>query len=262
MAAARMGAGIVGVVVMVATVGFAVFRTDLLLSRLEVGPLGSEADADRVLPQLASAYGPADAWRALPAVELELVGEVPFVPARLLFGMAPTTPHTALTVRFEPGRHGVYGYVQDGVRGCADTRSERDGRGLLLDSVHHLFTLPFSVGDVPFRRSVSTAGPDGSTGTFLTWGDDPEPTSAFDQVVLWTDGGRIARMDTTGRDVAPFIVAAVPYDGTAEVEGAPGFLLPHTATIQRGPGGSIVHRWELRRARVIDDIGCILGTNP
>jgi hypothetical protein len=224
---------------------FAALRTDLLLSSLEVGPLGSPQQANVVLRDLAAAHGSPASWARRPALTLRLRGYVPFFFARRAFGL--DEERVRLTIRFTPAEHGRYRYVlHDGSRsrrGAVDTRADRDGLGLLLDSVRHLFELPFTARAIPQRRGLAD-GPNGEHRAFFTWGDNVAATSAHDQIVLWTRGGRLSRMDTTGRDIAPFIVARVVFEGSVKLG---DHVLPRRATVY-GSGGELIHRWEIEAA--------------
>ncbi|MCA9526253.1 MAG: hypothetical protein KC549_08135 [Myxococcales bacterium] len=228
--------------------GLVVFKTDLLLEALPVGPLGDEAAADAWIAEVEGAHGARTDWLAQGEVELHTRGELAFLPVRLLFGLPLSSVDVDLTLRFRPDTHGPYAYtlrLGDAVRhGTADTRRDRDGLGVMLDSVRHLFELPWTPATVPFRRGLPPSA-DGLRGVFLTWGD-PRPTRQYDQVAAWTRAGRLVRMDTTGRDVAPFVVARVEYAGEVALG---GLRLPQTATVVRPGDGSLVHRWELVSAR-------------
>jgi hypothetical protein len=230
-------------VLLLGVAALVVFRTDLLLASLDVGPLGSEADAQHFLDEVGAFHGAPERWASQPAIEMKLRGSVPFTPARLAFGLEESD--VLLTLRFEPGVHGVYDYtLQDGDqtrRGRVDTRQDRDATGLVLDSVRHLFELPFVAASVPYRRGLPSVA--GRRRAFFTWGDPPTATSAYDQIVVWHEGGQVVRMDTTGRDIAPFIVARVEWDGRVELG---GFVLPRRAAVYNdGRDGAVVHAWAL-----------------
>lgn len=228
--------------------GLLVFHTDALLSELDVGPLGTEADVDVWMERVEAAHGARARWLQQGEVELTTRGSLPFVPVRAMFGLPVTTSEVDLTLTFRPDTHGPYRYaIRHGdqlLSGTSDTRTDRDGLGLMLDSVRHLFEVPWTAPTVPFRRGLGAAP--GLEGIFVTWGSDPRPTRSWDQVALWSRGGTVVRMDTTGRDIAPFILARVDFDGAVEL-GA--LRLPRTATISRADGEEVVHAWELVAAR-------------
>lgn len=245
----RRTARVVLTVVLTLAVGLAVvFHTELFLSSLDVGELGSEGDADDQISALVQGHGDPAGWKRRALVELRLRGTVPFAPARLAFGLHSTD--VELTLQFEPSNPGRYAFtLRDGVavsRGEVDTRGERDGLGLLLDSVRHLFELPFVAGQIPIRRGLSAA--DGTTRrAFFTWGTGPQPSPQHDQIVLFERGGRLVRMDTTGRDIAPFIVARVEFRGAVALG---DHRLPARATVlDAGSGRDVIHRWELVSVR-------------
>ena len=230
--------------------GIALFRTELFLASLDVGPFGSEAQADEMVDALREGHGAPEAWRRLGVVELSFRGEIPFIPARLSFG--GTSSNVTLRMRFRTDQHGEYHYwLRDGEderSGAADTRRGRDGLGLLLDSVRHLFELPLVAREIPLRRGLP-AQTDGSKRAFFTWGDSLAPNREVDQVVLSSMHGRLFRMDTTGRDIAPFILARVDFEGEVALRDV---RLSRRATIRDpGPDGDLIHRWELTGARVV-----------
>lgn len=220
------------------------WRTDLFLSALDVGPLGTEGEVDAWLERTARVHGSRAAWLEQGEVELTTRGELAFPPLRVMFGTGLADPSVELTLVFRPDTHGPYRYrLRQGdvvESGEVDTREGRDGIGFMLDSVRHLFEIPWSPPTVPFRRGLSTSR-DGRDGVFLTWGEDAHATRRYDQVALWSRDGRIERMDTTGRDVAPFIVARVDFEGELMLA---QLRLPRSATVT-DPKGKVVHRWEL-----------------
>lgn len=94
---------------------------------------------------------------------------------------------------------------------------------------------------VPYRRGLPSEA--GRRRAFFTWGDPPTATSAYDQIVVWHEGGQVVRMDTTGHDITPFIVARVEWDGRVELG---GFVLPRRAAVYNdGRDGAVVHAWAL-----------------
>lgn len=235
------------------------FHTDVLLSELEVGPLGAEAVADGWVERVSQIHGSRSAWLAQGEVELTARGELPFLPTRPIFGLPLSASEVELVLAFRPDEHGPYCYTLryggEERSGTVDTRGERDGLGLLLDSVRHLFEVPFSSPVVPLRRGLPPAA-DGLRGIFVTWGSDPHPTQAYDQVALWERAGRLVRMDTTGRDIAPFILARVDYAGEV---GLGSLRLPRSAIVRHADGRRVVHQWELLHARRVVPAG---GVSP
>ena len=221
-----------------------IFKTDLLLSELDVGALGSERAVDEWVSDVARVHGSRAAWLAQGEVELTTRGHLPFAPLRAMFGTALTDPTVELTLTFRPDTHGPYRYTLrqgDNVRtGQVDNRDGRGALGFMFDSVRHLFEVPWSAPVVPFRRGLAPSA-DGRQGVFLTWGADAQPTRDYDQVALWSREGRVVRMDTTGRDVAPFIVARVDLNGEVRLG---DLRLPKSASVV-DPKGKVVHEWEL-----------------
>ncbi|MCA9672731.1 MAG: hypothetical protein KC503_44355 [Myxococcales bacterium] len=239
----RLGIVLASVLVLLGALAFVAFRTNLLLSSLETGALGSEREADALLRGLAAAHGTPERWRSQGHLVMRVRGNVAFFAARRAFGLDQAK--IELTLRFRPNAPGRYHYVLvDGARvrrGHVDTRRDRDGLGLLLDSVHHLFALPFVAGEIPVRRGMARA-PSGEQRAFFTWGRGTAASPKHDQVVLWTRAGGLVRMDTTGRDIAPFIVARVQFEGTVRM----GQLrLPARATVYDDRFGRLVQRFEL-----------------
>ncbi len=233
-------AGLVGAIVLV-------WRSDVLLSALDPGPLGTAEDVQVWTAEVARVHGTRADWLAPGEIELHTRGRLVFAPLRVMFGTAWADPVVDLTLVFRPDTHGPYRYTlrqgESVTSGRVDTRADRDGRGFLLDSVRHLFELPWSVPAVPYRRGLAPR--DGLAGVFATWGDDPRPTRAHDQIAVWARNGHVVRLDTTGRDVAPFIVARVDYTGELPFE---GLRLPQRAVV-RDTKGKIVHEWELLAVR-------------
>lgn len=240
--------------------GFAVFRTDLMLSTLAVGPLGTEAEADAWMADVARAHGSREAWLGMGEVTLETHGTLDFPPVRLFFGLPLDVREVDLTLTFRPDTHGPYQYVlhteHGEQRGAVDTRQGRDGTGLMLDSVRHLFEVQWTAPTVSFRRGLPERS--GLAGIFVTWGADATPTRRWDQVALWSRGGRVVQMDTTGRDVAPFIVARVDLEGQQRLG---PLTLPGSARI-RDDEGADVHRWELRTVSRSQADGTAEDTTP
>lgn len=227
---------LVGLVVVLGAAGFVVFGTEAFLSELEVGPLGSAEEVEPMLDETAAFHGDPKRWAAQPMIELRARGAVPFTPARLAFGLADE--NVELTMRFDPGGYGVATYEL--IDGEAVRRS--DVPKLLLDSVRHLFELPFTARSIPYRAGLP-AGADGRRRAFFTWGRDATPTSKWDQIVLWSDGGHVQRMDTTGRDIAPFIIARVELEGLVRLG---DFRIPKRAVVlDDGRDGAVVHAWEI-----------------
>ncbi len=230
---------------LVAAVSWLVFKTDVFLSSLPVGPLGPQSQAEALLQEMQAFHGDPERWAQQAQLQLEAEGDIPFVPARLAFGLARSK--VRLTLRYEPGSHGTYEYkLEQGDEvtvGRADTNGARDGLGLLLDSVRHLFELPQTANSIPFQRGLPSS-PSGQRRAFFTWGSSAQASADHDQIVLWSDRGRLARMDTTGRDIAPFTVARVEFEGLTKL-GA--FQVPTQATIYGGAQKTkIIHRWKLR----------------
>ena len=81
--------------------------------------------------------------------------------------------------------------------------------------------------------------------TFASWGTQ-DPQLHTDQYIVWTgENGLVERFDSTGRAVAPFILARVVFEDHRDVE---GFQLPGQVTVfEAGEAGSVVHAW-----RVVD----------
>lgn len=165
-----------------------------------------------------------------------------------LASVAPSSPLSPCGSPFRPDTHGRYRYTlrqdDDVTTGEVDNRHGRGALGFMFDSVRHLFEVPWSASVIPFQRGLE-ARADGCEGIFLTWGADAKPTPSYDQVAVWSRNGRVVSMDTTGRDVAPFIIARVDFEGEISL----GELrLPRSATVV-DPKGKVVHRWELVSVR-------------
>lgn len=228
-----LGAGLVAVVM----------KTPLLLADLRTEPLGDAEQGRATLHRAQAAHGGRDAWLDHEWVELELDGDVPFLPARLGFG--GVDERASVWLRFDPRQYGVATLRVDGETHAIDTRSDRDGLGLLADSLRHLWELPFAMESA----DVIAALPDreGQERVFASWGTDA-PQMDVDQYVLWTDPAQhlVRRFDSTGRAIAPFIVARVMYEGYRTID---GFELPGRVTIY-DEEDAVVHRWTLVAARL------------
>lgn len=237
-----------------------VFKTDLLLADLRPARLGTEAEANRTLDKLGVYHGSHAAWSRLGRVRLTLRGSVRFLPARLALGLRWNAPDVALTITFRPARYGLYQVRLENAgerfEGSVDTRRNRTRRGLLFDSVRHLFELPLSAQVIPLRRGMESARWNGEQleRVFATWGRF-EPQSKVDQLILWVQpnldgrGGHLKRVDTTGRDIAPFTKARIELLGTTRL-GA--FLLPaHVRVFALDSDTRLIDEWWLERAEIL-----------
>jgi hypothetical protein len=225
--------------------GVIALKTPLLLSDIREDPLGDPAKGRAVLLRTQAAHGGLDAWRTRDWIELELRGEIPFAPARFGFGGVGEELHVVL--RFDPAVHGLATLTLDGQDLAVDTRGERDGLGLLAESVRHLWEFAFAMDSADVLAALPAR--EGLDRVFASWGTDA-PQPAVDQYVLWSDQQEhiVRRFDSTGRAIAPFIRARVVFDDYRDVE---GFMLPGTVTVHRaGERGGVVQAWRLVAARL------------
>ncbi len=226
---------------------FVVIKTDLFLADIRPAKLGGEKQAAVLLNKMRAAHDPTGAWNRIKKVRMSWKGFVPSTPARFGFGV----PHeqVRLTMEFSPREKGPYKVdLKSGkltISGEVDTRRDRDGLGLLYDSVRHLFELPIEGKRTEFMRAMSGAhwNDRAHERLFLSWGKGIA-TGEYDQLILWLQAGRLTRFDTTGRDIAPFIVARVEYRSYTVFE---EMILPGKVVIL-DTKGAVVHEWELIRA--------------
>ncbi len=168
--------------------GAVVLKTPLLLSDIRAEPLGSADEGRAHLHQAQAAHGGREAWLDREWVELELDGEIPFLPARLAFGDVNEQVH--LRLRYDPREYGVATMVLDGETHAIDTRVERDGLGLLADSVRHLFEYAFSMESADVLAALPDR--DGHARIFASWGTDT-PQMDVDQYIVSDRSGAAPR---------------------------------------------------------------------
>jgi len=239
--------GLVAVTATAAVAAILVMRTPLLISDIRTEPLGDRSAGRKVLEASQRAHGGLDAWKARSWVELEVSGHVPFPPARWAFGVPA---HTEVRLRFDPQVVGLATLtVDDGEPIAIDTRKERDGLGLLADSLRHLWEFPFAMDTADVVAGLASV--DGHDRVFLSWGTDA-PQMTVDQYILWSDGThRTVRFDSTGRAITPFTKAVVVFEDHRRVE---GFEVPGRVKVTRaGQEGAVVHEWTLKGIRLGPD---------
>lgn len=237
----RLLLSLVAAPLLVASLGAAAVKTPWLLSDIRPSSMGSVDEGRDTLRAIQRAHGGAGNWRSLSWVELEFTGTVPFLPARLTFGVPEQFD---LVVRFTPAVPGRASLILNGTVHEVDARDGNEGLALVANSVRHLWELPFAMQSADVVRHV--ADTQGYERVFASWGT-PEPQADTDQYILWSRGGVIERFYSTARVITPFTVACVDLEAFRTVE---GFVVPGKVTVRGDhPQGRVVQRWELRGIR-------------
>lgn len=248
----RIFGTLAALVVAVPVLGFVAMKTPLLLSDIRSEPLGTESAASPALAELESHHGGAAAWRMQGRVRLHARGDLPYFPVRWGFDVSESVE---VTIIFDPTGEQASEYVIESggtIRsGTHRWSASPDEAGLLVDSVVHLFTLSITASEVPVRRGLPAGTWRGEAfkRVFATWGD-VAPHMDADQIILWVRDGRLKRFDTTGRSIAPFILARVEMEGEVALG---SFRLPQEARVnKRGEDGQLVHGWTLIDVEFVD----------
>ncbi len=224
-----------------------------------------------LLAQLAVKHGTLERWRKMKVTQAVITDRWPS-----LFVAKAAAPwpdpeqrflHTMLTGQ-DNSRLEYLGGEEDGrvigIQNWATYHHDDAGQPVFEENANTRFWLPtvqYFV-EAPFRLNeaevVTWVGQEELNGrtyskVFLSWGTE-KPQGAVDQYIAWIDQktGLLGFLEFTVRDIAPFVISTMAFEGYHEVQ---GFQVPTVMRLLDKPGGvDGVHAMRVSQVRFNVDL--------